>query len=320
MEFSEFCEWESSVQKRIDTTIQWIRLVLSFKHDAPTHLLQLYEDAFPTQKGVYDASTLKISVSCMWVGCFELLEEESRVRLFYTINKELYFGPHRSPYPVEDKSLWPWTSLEYECPKFDKHIWFKIILFTEDVRFWLTMSTVSKQFHKWIKTDCDTADFPLWYEFDRERRLCFGVEPLVKLKSWEFAVLASNLTKQSRTKLGLLLIACAQIPFADMHVLIHTKVEDVMIRVGSSEIGKKYISLNREKQKRNLTLKFSTISMTSQKEVNGQSLKYLSHTVCTDWKLGLQQNLVIFSLYDRPDQLQSFLPGGENSPNKRLKK
>lgn len=312
MEFSEFREWESSVQKRIDTTIQWIRLMLSFKHDAPTHLLQLYEDAFPTQKGVYDASTLKISVSCMWVGCFELLEEESRVRLFYTINKELYFGPHRSPYPVENKSLWPWTSLEYECPKFDKHIWFKIILFTEDVRFWLTMSTVNKQFHKWIKTDCDTADFPLWHEFDRERRLCFGVEPLVKLKSWEFAVLTSNLSKHSRTKLGLLLIACAQIPFGDMHVLIHTKDEEVKV-----EAGKATVLLYREKRKRNLTARFGFFET---ERVNDKALEYLSQVLCTHWKHGLQQRLVFCSLHTRPDHLKALLHGGENSPNKRLKK
>ena len=312
MEFSEFCEWESSVQKRIDTTIQWIRLVLSFKHDAPTRLLQLYEDAFPSEKGKYKVCELQIEDCRARNYSFEFVQKGTRVRLFYTINNELYFGPHRFPYPVENKSLWPWTSLEYECPKFDKHIWFKIILFTEDVRFWLTMSTVCKQFHKWIKTDCDTADFPLWHEFDRERRLCFGVEPLMKLKSCEFAVLASNLSKQSRTKLGLLLIACAQIPFADMHVVKYTKKEEVRVDAGNYMVW-----LFREKRKRNLTLRFAIFNGCY---VNDRAQNHLSFVLCTCYNINLQRRLVLCSFYNRPDHLHALLPGGENSPNKRLKK
>jgi hypothetical protein len=311
MELSEFREWEASVKERVATTIEWINLVASYKHDAPTHLLKLYEDAFPSQKDKYKVSELQIEDCYGWSCHFELVQKGLRVRLFYTINKELYFGPHRSPYPVENKTLWPWTSLEYECPKFDKHVWFKIISFVQDVRFWLRMSIVSKQFHKWIKTDCGTKDFPLWKNYQNERSLCFGVKPLVKLTTWEFAVLASNITRQFRTKLGLLLIACCEIPFGDLHKIIHTKNEDVAVQAGSDTIY-----AFREKGCRKLTLKFSNYGGM---KVGQDYFQHLSRTLCeTGWPLGLQRQLLKNSSHTRRDQL--LLALGDDSPNKRLKK
>lgn len=313
MELSEFREWEASVKERIARLVEWISLVASFKHDAPTHLLQLYEDAFPSKKGKYKVSELQIEDCYAWNYSFAFVQKESRVRLFYTLNKELYFGPHKSPYPVENKSLWPWVSLEYECPKFDKHIWFKIISSARDVRFWLRMSVVSKQFHKWIKTDCGTKDFPLWREFDRERRLCFGVEPLIKLKTWEFAVLASRISNMYRTKLGILLIACCEIPFACLHEVIHIKKEDVAVQAGSNTIY-----AFRPKGCRKLTLKFNNFNGL---KVGRDYFNDLTNTLCEiGWPHGLQRELLKNSSHPRRDQLLALLDSTIDISNKRLKK
>lgn len=310
MEVSEFREWKESIKQRCVIIGRWVELVASFKRDAPERLLELYERQLPEQKGLYSASNLKIDVG---YRSLEVVERETRARLFYSMGDELYFGPHRSPYPVENTDFWPWTSLNYQCPAFDKHVWYKIILHTQDIRFWLTMSTVNKQFYEWIKTDCDTAKFPLWHDFNRERRLCFGVEPLMMLKSWEFAVVATRLLDHKCTTLGLLIIACTQVPFADMHKLRHIKKEDVCVK------AKKYtIYVFRKKHKRNLTLRIDD-GILGEWCLTNDNIRYLSHVLRhQNSKFGLQRELVFNSYLPRAVDL---LLGTNDSPsNKRLKK
>jgi hypothetical protein len=181
------------------------------------------------------------------------------------------------------------------------------------------MSTVSKQFHKWIKTDCDTSDFPLWQDFNWGRQMCFGLKPLISLKSWEFAVLATRIQKHKYTKLGLLLVACCQIPVAELQSVIRTKEEDVKIKIDHASQFE--ITLYREKRKRNLTLRIFELFLYREHMLNEEYFRHLAYifTNMETWKFGLQRELAFYSRVDA-GTVHRIVYGDKPPPGKRLKK
>lgn len=114
MKVSNFKFFRIEHQDQLYECREWIRLVHSFRHDASAELSKIYRTLEP--ETVLDDDTVSNSSG--------LLHSSKHVYIYQFDNwQRIHYGNNCKLWPVDDKSLWPWSVASKEVPRLVRDIW-----------------------------------------------------------------------------------------------------------------------------------------------------------------------------------------------------
>jgi hypothetical protein len=113
MEVSDFHTLEHIRKQYVDDTMTWTQLVRAYAHDATVELSKLYCELNPSAPPL-DGDTVSDKKGFL---------HSSRHVYIYRYKDMVHFGNKCIPWPVQDKSYWPWSVALTEAPRMVRDVW-----------------------------------------------------------------------------------------------------------------------------------------------------------------------------------------------------
>lgn len=122
MKRAAFSKIERETRNSIQLVRQWNSHIEECQYDAPEELGKIYRE-------LTGETRIKQFKLVLTSGVYRpiLTSPDGQKLYIYCIDQVPYYGPDQEPYPVDDKSLWPWSAVNRPKPVFSKDIWECII-------------------------------------------------------------------------------------------------------------------------------------------------------------------------------------------------